>query len=62
MRRKARAVPRGDVDVLVQVTGDGTIKVATVTKANDQTEGVLTKFKGEIAVLGVVMMATKSRL
>jgi hypothetical protein len=39
--------------VLVQIAGDGTIKVATVTKANDQAEGVLTKFKAEIAVLGV---------
>jgi hypothetical protein len=41
----------GDVDVMVQISGDS-IKVATVTKANDQTEGVLTKFKAEIAVLG----------
>jgi hypothetical protein len=43
----------GDVDVLVQINGDGTIKIATVTKANDQAEGVLTQFKAEIAVLGV---------
>jgi hypothetical protein len=43
----------GDVDVLVQIAGDGTVKIATVTKANDQAEGVLTKFKAEIAVLGV---------
>jgi hypothetical protein len=42
----------GDVDVLVQISGDS-VKVATITKANDQEEGVLTKFKGEIAVLGV---------
>jgi hypothetical protein len=42
----------GDVDVMVQISGES-IKVATVTKANDQEEGVLTKFKGEIAVLGV---------
>jgi Bifunctional DNA primase/polymerase, N-terminal/AAA domain len=41
----------GDVDVMVQISGDG-IKVATVTKANDQAEGVLTKFKAEVAVLG----------
>jgi hypothetical protein len=41
----------GDADVMVQINGDGT-KVATVTKANDQAEGVLTKFKAEIAVLG----------
>ena len=31
----------GDVDLLVQISGDA-IKVATVTKANDQEEGVLT--------------------
>jgi hypothetical protein len=43
----------GDVDVLVQIAGEGAIKIATVTKANDQAEGVLTKFKAEIAVLGV---------
>jgi hypothetical protein len=42
----------GDVDVVVQISGDGPIKVATVTKANDQEEGVLTRFKGEISVLG----------
>jgi hypothetical protein len=41
----------GDVDVMVQISGDG-IKTATVTKANDQAEGVLTKFRAEIAVLG----------
>jgi AAA domain len=41
----------GDVDLLVQISGDS-VKVATVTKANDQKEGVLTQFKGELAVLG----------
>ena len=41
----------GDVDVMVQINGDA-IKEAKVTKANDQAEGVLTKFKAEIAVLG----------
>jgi hypothetical protein len=41
----------GDVGVMVQIGGDS-IKVATVTKANDQAEGVLTKFKAEVAVLG----------
>jgi Bifunctional DNA primase/polymerase, N-terminal/AAA domain len=43
----------GDVDVLVQISGDSAIKIATVTKANDQAEGILTRFKAEIAVLGV---------
>jgi Bifunctional DNA primase/polymerase, N-terminal/AAA domain len=42
----------GDVDVLVQIAGDD-VKVATVTGANDQAEGELTKFKGEKAVLNV---------
>jgi hypothetical protein len=35
-----------DVDVQVQISGDQ-IKTATVTKANDQTEGELTSFKLE---------------
>jgi hypothetical protein len=35
-----------DVDVQVQITGDA-IKTATVTKANDQPEGVMTNFKLE---------------
>jgi AAA domain-containing protein len=35
-----------DVDMLVQITGD-IVKVATITKANDQPEGVLTAFKLE---------------
>jgi hypothetical protein len=43
----------GDVDVMVQIGGEGAVKVATVTKANDRAEGELTKFKGEIAVLGI---------
>jgi hypothetical protein len=42
----------GDVDVMVQIAGDA-IKVATVTKANDQAEGVLTKFRAETVVLGI---------
>ena len=35
-----------DVDLQVQITGDS-VKTATVTKANDQPEGVLTGFKLE---------------
>ena len=41
-----------DVDLLVHVSGD-TIKTATVKKANDQPEGVLTGFKLEPFDLGV---------
>jgi hypothetical protein len=42
----------GDVDLLVQITGD-VVKTATITAANDQAEGVMTRFKGEVVVLGV---------
>jgi hypothetical protein len=42
----------GDVDLLIQISGE-TVKTATVTKANDQKEGVLTSFKGEVYVIGV---------
>jgi hypothetical protein len=43
----------GDIDVLVQISGEESVKVATVTKANDQEEGELTKFKGEKAVMRI---------
>ncbi len=42
----------GDVDLLIQITGDA-VKFATITAANDQAEGEMTKFKGEEVVLGV---------
>jgi hypothetical protein len=42
----------GDVDMLIQITGDA-VKTAMITAANDQAEGVLTRFKGEVVVLGV---------
>jgi hypothetical protein len=41
----------GDVDLMVQISGDA-VKTATVIKANDQEEGVLTTFKAEIISLG----------
>jgi hypothetical protein len=41
----------GDVDLMVQISGDA-VKTATVIKANDQEEGVLTTFKAEIIPLG----------
>jgi hypothetical protein len=43
----------GDVDVIVQIKGDSTIKTAEITKANDLPNGVLTRFKLEVAELGV---------
>jgi hypothetical protein len=37
----------GDIDVYVQIDGDGTVRTATVDKANDQPEGLLTNFELE---------------
>lgn len=41
---------QGDVDLQIQITGD-TTKTATVIKANDQPEGPLTSFAGEVIAL-----------
>lgn len=41
----------GDVDVMVQIKGDD-VKVAEIIKANDQAEGVLTRFKGMVHDFG----------
>lgn len=41
----------GDVDLAVQIAGDA-VKTATVAKANDQEEGDLVSFKGEVVHLG----------
>ncbi|MBN9007337.1 MAG: AAA family ATPase [Rhizobiales bacterium] len=41
----------GDVDLAVQITGDA-VKTATVTKANDQEEGELVSFAGQVVHLG----------
>jgi hypothetical protein len=35
----------GDVDVMVQIRGNGEVKTAEIMKANDQPEGVLTSFQ-----------------
>lgn len=42
---------QGDVDLQIQITGD-TVKTANVIKANDQPEGPLTSFVGEVVTLG----------
>lgn len=42
----------GDVDLMVQISGDGAIKTATVIKINDGMEGPLTHYKIESALLG----------
>lgn len=42
----------GHIDVGVQISGDGKVKTATVTKGNDQAEGVLTSFMGEEVAMG----------
>jgi AAA domain len=43
----------GDVDMLVQIKGDQKVKEAIITDANDQAEGLLTKFVGEVVTLGL---------
>jgi hypothetical protein len=43
----------GDVDLMVQIKGDGAIKTATIIKINDGQEGHLTHYKIEVANLGV---------
>ncbi|MCJ9700868.1 AAA family ATPase [Bradyrhizobium sp. SHOUNA76] len=42
----------GDVDLMVQISGDGGVKTATVIKINDGMEGPLTHYKLESALLG----------
>ncbi|WP_025037036.1 AAA family ATPase [Bradyrhizobium sp. DOA9] len=41
----------GDVDLMVQISGDGAIKTAKVIKINDGTEGPLTHYKIDSALL-----------
>jgi hypothetical protein len=42
-----------DVDTMVQISINGSVKTATVIKGNDQPEGVLTTFKLETVKIGV---------
>jgi hypothetical protein len=42
---------QGDVDLQIHISGDA-IKTATVIKANDQPEGPLTSYAGEVVALG----------
>jgi hypothetical protein len=42
----------GDVDLMVQITGDGAVKTASVIKINDGHEGPLTHYKIDSAQLG----------
>jgi hypothetical protein len=42
----------GDVDVLFQITSGKTIKTITITDANDQPTGALTKFEMEVIKIG----------
>jgi hypothetical protein len=42
----------GDVDMMVQFSGEKDQRVATIIKNNDGAEGLLTRYKLEIAVLG----------
>lgn len=50
--RGSNATP-GDMDLMVQIAGDGGVKTATVIKINDGIEGPLTHYKIESAQLGV---------
>jgi hypothetical protein len=40
---------KGDCDLMVQISKSGSVMTATIVKANDQPEGVLTHYKVEIA-------------
>jgi hypothetical protein len=42
----------GDVDLMVQFSGDKDQRVATIIKNNDGAEGLLTRYKLEVAVIG----------
>jgi len=42
----------GDVDLVVQIKGDGLVKSVSIIKINDGQEGPLTHYKVEVAVLG----------
>ncbi len=42
----------GDVDLMVQISGDGAVKTAKVTKANDQAEREIATFRMKAFVLG----------
>jgi AAA domain len=42
----------GDVDMMVQFSGEKDQRVATIIKNNDGAEGLLTRYKLEVAVLG----------
>lgn len=43
----------GDVDMMVQFSGEKDQRIATITKNNDGAEGVLTRYKMELIVLGI---------
>ena len=42
----------GDVDMMVQISVDGDVRTATITKINDGVEGVLTRFKLKPVTMG----------
>jgi hypothetical protein len=50
--RGSNALP-GDVDVQVQVSRNGDVRIATVTKANDRPEGELLRYEGEAFRFGI---------
>jgi hypothetical protein len=51
-RERGSSAKLGHVDLAVGISGEGRTKTATITKANDQDESVLTSFEGEEIVIG----------
>lgn len=51
-RERGSSAKKGHDDLQVRITGEGKVKTATITKANDQDECTLTAFEGEQIALG----------
>jgi AAA domain len=51
-RERGSSAKTGHVDLAVRISGEGKVKTAHITKANDQDEGVMTSFEGEEIVIG----------
>jgi hypothetical protein len=51
-RERGSSAKKGHDDLQVRISGEGKVKTATITKANDQDECTLTAFEGEEIVIG----------
>jgi hypothetical protein len=51
-RERGSSAKKGHDDLQVRISGEGKVKTATITKANDQDECTLTSFEGEEIVTG----------